>query len=240
MTLILVVAITIAAVVWLFWPRRAAGADTRPGFLKRAVSGLQRLRPPFLRRRDLTAGVGQWLQEADLARRLPLFKRLPQDAADLSDWVATLSARERERLVRRLSDQCRALGFELAWLVDERIPREWRRSLEDTVALCALAAWNARRAQPLAAYLAWGRAPQRRDQRAFAATLYARLVEAGLVTPQPTWLLAPERERRQLIARAIRDAAAADPAAFLAALQAAAGTPADAGATEPGDGPAAG
>jgi hypothetical protein len=244
MTLILVVVITVVAVVWWVWPRRvavvAAEADARPGVLKRAASWVGRLRPPWPRRAVLTTAMGEWLHDADLARRLPLYKRLPQDAADLTAWLATLSAGERDQLVRRLSDQCRALGLELAWLTDARIPREWRRSLEDTVVLCALAAWNARRAQPLAAYIAWQRAPQRRANRAFAATLYARLVEAGLVTPQPTWLLAPEKERRQLIARAIRDAAAADPAAFLAALQAAAGTPADAGATASGDGPAAG
>lgn len=227
MTLILALLIAVAAVVWYAWPRPPA-VPAEPGAMRndlratlsRVTGYAGRLRLPFRKHREMAGQLSQWLQAAGLPKRLTLYKRLPEDAAEFGDWVAALSPAGMDGLAQSLADQCRALGFELTWLTDERIPRELRRSLEDAVTLCTLATWNARHARPLAAYVAWQQAPVRPENRALAGNLYTRLVEAGLVTPPAAMLLAPEKQRHGLIARAIRDAAAEHPTAFLAALQA--------------------
>jgi hypothetical protein len=231
MTLLLAFLVIAVAIAWFAWPRRAA-ARPEPaapaGGLRAALSRVTgyagRLRLPFRRKRELAGQLSEWLQGAGLPKRLTLYKRLPEDAAEFGEWLAALSPAGLDDLAETLANQCRALGFELTWLTEERIPRELRRSLEDAVTLSILATWNARHAQPLAAYVAWQQAPERAENRDFAANLFTRLVEAGLVTPPPAMLVAPEKQRRKMMARAIRDAAAEHQAAFVTALQATAGT----------------
>jgi hypothetical protein len=227
MTLILVLVVAIPVVVWLAWPRRARPIEAQApeaggprGALGRVTNLAGRLAWPVRTGRDLTGQLSRGIDEAGLSKRLMLYKRLPEDAAEFSDWVANLSPADRSDLTQTLVEQCHALGFELAWLTDERIPRDLRRSLEDTVALCSLATWNARHTRPLAAYLAWDQAPERPENRAFAGALYTRLVQAGLITPPADMLLAPEKQRRAAVARAITDTASEHPTPFLAELQA--------------------
>ena len=256
MALLLIVPIIILIVGWFAWPRRASRVvveapaaaratirNLRPEGVRDYCSTLfapvtgyaRRLRLPFRKDPDLAGQMGQWVKEASLSKRLGVYKRLPEDAAELTDWVGALSRDELADFARALSGQCRVLGFELAWLMDPDIPRDLRRSLEDPVILCCLATWRARDTRPLASFLAWQTAPDRPENRAFAHGLYTRLVEAGMVTPPAAMILAPDNERRALVTEAIRSAAAEHPSAFLAlARDVVGGQPMQAEKTAPG------
>jgi hypothetical protein len=251
MILVLALLAVILVVWWLsrmHWPFKAHKtpvADPRPevpGAHDMKTAWFGRLRLPFRKERNLAAWFSRWVVEANLTKRIAVYKRLPEDAAEFSAWVSSLSSKELTHFVNDLSGLCHALGFDLAWLADAKLPADLKRGLEEAVILCSLTAWKAREVEPLAAFVAWQKAPHKAENRAFAGALYARLVNAGLTTTPATLVLAPDKERQKAVTRAIESAAVEHHGAFttlvrqvMAELKAGGGTAEAAPAPTPTD-----
>ncbi|MBI4785608.1 MAG: hypothetical protein HY782_00975 [Chloroflexi bacterium] len=174
---------------------------------------------PLRRRPELAGRFKEWLSQAELERRTTVYKSLPADAAEFTAWLQGLGDKDLGDFTQELGGFCQSQGFDLAWLVDAQVPGEIKRLVEETVGLYCLAAWKSHGLSPYATYRAWRSDPGNDKHLAFAQRLYSRLVAAGLVTPPPDLLYAPEQERQAYVAKAMEAAAAQDLRTFVSLLK---------------------
>jgi hypothetical protein len=199
-------------------------ATAKAGQMYQGVRGWFKLRSDT---RDLAKQFKQWVSEAVPAKRTELYNTLPASAEGFAIWLSALSDKELEQFTQRVARFCASLNFDLAWLTDVKVSREpeLKQAVEDSVLLYSLAAWRANNVQQdvtsFLAYQAWVANPNR--HKTFGQELHQVLIERGLVTVPPELYLAPEQERLEQAATAIRQVADEHPAAFRAALRRVAG-----------------
>lgn len=174
------------------------------------------LRRPLQKDRAATQTFKDWATQHLPGGHAALYPGRAEETADLKAWLGGLSEAQAEALAQAASDFCRALGFELAWLWDEKIDGPQKQAQAEAVLLYTLATWKGHETRTQAAYAAWLAAPEKKENRAFAQRLYVKLVDAGLADAPADLLLAPEGERQAHITSAIRSAAAEDNAAVVA------------------------
>lgn len=218
MMILLVLAVALALLIWIYWPEgQTEKAQTAAKAEAKKWTG--KLRLPFQKDKSLSSQFKQWVSEANLVKQTTVYKRLPEEAAEFTAWVEGLSEKEMDQFTQELTVLCRGLGYELAWLLDPKIPAALKAGVEEAVMLGSLTAWKARQLQPLAAYIGWQAAPEKAENREFTRKLYARLAEAGLTQPASGMLMATEKERQAYVSRAIETVAAENQAAFLALVK---------------------
>ena len=194
-------------------------AADKAGKMYKGVSGKLKLRRD---KSELAKHFKDWVANASLNKQARLYDGLPDAAEGFAAWLATLSPQETEAFCDEVARFTASLGFDLAWLVDDKLngQPELKQAIEDAVALYSIAAWRANtvqsRVRAFLAFQQWLAYPNR--HRALGQKLYGELVRQGLVMTSPDLYLAPEKERTAAAIRAIKELAEAKPAAFNAVL----------------------
>lgn len=183
-----------------------------------------------------TQGFRDWATEHLPSAHAAVYPGRPEETAGLKAWLAGLSAEQAGAFARATSDFCQGLGFELAWLWDEKIDGPQKEAQAESVLHYSLATWKAHETCTQAAYAAWQAAPHKKENRAFAQKLYVKLVDAGLADAPADLLLAPEKERQAHMTSAIQSAAAENNAAVMALAREASVELAEAGTRKAADG----
>jgi hypothetical protein len=228
--ILLVVVLVLAAGAWFFFkPAWAPKPDKvqadveknlrfaadKAGKMYEGVSGKLKLRRD---KGELAKKFKEWIASASLKQQARLSDGMPAAAEGFTAWLAALSPRETEAFCDKVARFCASLGFDLAWLVDDKLngQPELKQAVEDAVALYSIAAWRANGVQvQVRAFLAfqqWLAQPSR--HRALGQKLYSELVKQGLVLTSPELYLATEKERTAEAIRAIKEVAETKPAAF--------------------------
>jgi hypothetical protein len=195
--------------------------ETTKETVEKAGERLSGERPSPRIRPELAAQFKEWLSQAELERRMPLYKALPADAADFTAWLLELGDKDLGDFSQELAVFCQGQGFDLAWLADAQVPGEMKYAVEEAIGLYCLAAWKSHNLLPLSTYRAWLADPENPKNNAFAQRLYSRLVESGMATARSDMLWAPEKERHAFIVQSMQTVAAQDPKSFVALLKAA-------------------
>ena len=186
----------------------------------------QGLRGQFKLRSDsgnLSKQFKQWVAESALAKRDELYETLPASADGFAIWLNEVKDQELEQFTRGVAQFCASLNLDIAWLTDPEVGRDQalKKAVEDAVLLYSLATWRSsnvrQEVQSFLAYRAWLANPNR--HKAYGQQLHQVLIQQGLVTVPPDLYLAPEQERLEQAASAIRRVADENPAAFNAALR---------------------
>jgi hypothetical protein len=185
----------------------------------------QGLRGQFKLRSDsgnLSKQFKQWVAESALAKRDELYGTLPASADGFAIWLNEVKDQELEQFTRGVAQFCASLNFDIAWLTDPEVGRDpaLKRAVEDAVLLYSLATWRSgnvrQEVQSFLAYREWLANPNRHKE--YGQRLHQVLVQQGLVTLPPELYLAPEQERLERAASAIRKIADENPTAFNTAL----------------------
>jgi hypothetical protein len=172
----------------------------------------QRWRKPAKSGKEFIA----WARQADLAGKLALSQRLPEEAAGLAGWLASLSNEELGHLADELAGFCYRQNLELAWLFNAKAEPELKAALEEIITFWLMGFWQGHRLQPLASFQAWQDAPHAKGNRAFTQQVYTRLVAAGLASAPSELLFAADKEREEHVVKAIQAADAENHAVVLA------------------------
>lgn len=193
-------------------------AADQAGKMYQGVSGKLKLRRDKV---ELAKKFKEWVSGASLDQT-QLYAGLPTAAEGFAAWLAALSPQETEAFCDKVARFTASLGFDLAWLVDDKLDDqpELKQAIEQAVALYSIAAWRANTVQrQMRAFLAfqqWLAKPS--QNRALGQKLYSQLIKQGLVLTSPDLYLATEKERQAEAVRAIKQVAADKPAAFNAVL----------------------
>ena len=144
-----------------------------------------------------------------------------EDDPTLTDWLNGLSDQGLEAFTKHVAAFCTDMGFELSWLVEQRFDRNpdlaeaAGRVVLHYCRACQQAAMTQDDLEVFKQLLAFERNPSRRKSREFGEKVYAKLVEAGLVTATMSeYLATPRREQPQYLMNAMREAAESNSADF--------------------------
>lgn len=164
---------------------------------------------------------------ADLAPRFRAWA--VQAAADdtaVKDWLNALSDEGLQAFTENLVAFCSDMGFELSWLVEQQFDKDpelaqaAKRIVLHYCRACLQAAVAQEDLEVYKQLLAFEQNPFSRKNQAFGERLFAKVIEEGLVAAKMSeYFLAPPKERQQLAAAAICQAAAKDSAAFNRAVR---------------------
>lgn len=140
---------------------------------------------------------------------------LASAAAEMTAWLGTLSDDELQKFCDKIARFTAALGFDLAWLWDDKLrgQAELKRALEQAVALYSITAWRAGHVQDqVRAFVAWERwQTQPNKHRALGVKLYSALVQQGMIMMDPALYIAPEKARHAQMVRSIKEVAQHEP-----------------------------
>ncbi|ETW99597.1 MAG: hypothetical protein ETSY1_14395 [Candidatus Entotheonella factor] len=147
------------------------------------------------------------------------------DASDdsaVKDWLQALSDEGLKAYTKHLSRFCTDMGFELTWLVDQKLEKRDAQLAQTAKQIvlhyCQACQQAASCQEALEAHkqlASLEQNPSGRRNRTFGEKLLAKLVDAELVTTLPTEFLgATAAERQQLIAEAINEASSKDQVTF--------------------------
>ncbi len=182
------------------------------------VSGKLKLRRD---KTELAKKFKEWMASTSL-HQTQLYDGLPAAAEGFASWLATLSPQETEAFCDKVAHFTASLGFDLAWLVNDKLngQPELKQAIQEAVALYSIAAWRANTVQiQVRAFLAFQQWLAKPNQnRGLGQQLYSQLVKQGLVMTTPDLYLAPEKERQAEAIRAIKQVAIDKPAVFNAVL----------------------
>ncbi len=155
--------------------------------------------------------------------------RMSRRRAELTRWFAAclegLSEPEFQTFCQRWARYCAGLGFELWWLLDNKLKNSPLRPNLEGLALDYIEHY--RQAEEIRAdidlfktYLTWQQDPARSaEYESLNQTLFIRLSHQGLISPPPVEIYLDSAETREAYVRqALLNAAEQDTATFLVAL----------------------
>jgi hypothetical protein len=157
----------------------------------------------------------EWVGRQTVGQESELTDKLPGQAQAMTAWLETLPDKEMEEFTDKVARYTASLGLDLEWLLDNKVNAypALKQTIEQTVALYSISAWQAENVQrdvkAFRAYQAWEENPSR--NRVLGQRLYADLVREGLAPTQPDLYLASQKERDDEAVRAIKDVAATKP-----------------------------
>ncbi len=229
MWLLLIIAVLIGVGMWLYlkpvWApkpnevsdalgKNMRGATHQAGRMYKGVRGRMKLRRD---KQGLATKFKQWAAGPAL-EQTQLYNDLPGAAKNFNAWLSTLSPQDTEEFCDKIAHYCAALGFDLAWLVDDQLNAlpQLKNAVQEAVTLYSITTWRAMQVetqvQTFKAYQQWLAHPDKHRQ--VGQKLYGELARQGIITPPPELYLATEKERDAEAVRAIKQVAAEKPDMF--------------------------
>jgi len=176
------------------------------------------------RNKELAHQFKSWVTDSGFAKKAAGYGALAEEATAFSKWVDGLAESELSAFAQQVASFCKSVGGDLPTLVDsnaEGAP-EMKQAIENSVVLYSLTLWKTREIQAMLAYTAWQKSPEKKENRAFAQRVFAKLVNAGVAVAPSELLMASDKERLAYVKTAIDKAAAEQRAKFINAVREAA------------------